>query len=282
MLARVASVLLLAASSCNPNVVDAVTEPSAEPPPTMPTTAPTGTVPEPPPANPLATTLLHRYSFGGEGEVVIDAIGAAHGAAVGAELDGSGQLVLAGGSTGQHVDLPDTIISGLTAATLEAWVTWSGGGRWQRIFDFGASTAGPGLPGADGTSYLFLTAQAGDNTRGYGAGALRAAYSLDGTDDEDTCQAPAPLPEGVPTHVALVIDPTLELMALYQDGVLVKECAFARPLALIDDNNCWLGRSNYIKDVAFAGSFDEFRMYKAALDADQIAESFKAGPDAAP
>ena len=60
------------------------------------------------------------------------------------QLDGDGKLTIAGGASDAYVDLPNNVIgsgSGLTNATLEAWVTWTSAGAvaddQQRIFDFG-------------------------------------------------------------------------------------------------------------------------------------------------
>lgn len=259
--------------ACDANVVDAVLEPPvvAEPEPE----------PEPEPLSPLQTSLLHRYSFSGEGVRVLDSKGAAHGDAIGAQLVGDGHLALAGEHTAQYVDLPNGMISGLTELTVEAWLAWQGGGPWQRIFDFGSSSAGEGSAGPTGTSYLFLTTEAVDGVRQL-PGALRASYSENGVEDEDICHAPAPFPVGVATHVALVIEPTAQAIRLYQDGLLVSDCFLARPLSLIEDVNNWLGRSNYVADLDFGGSFDEFRIYAAALTAEELAHSFVAGPDAKP
>jgi hypothetical protein len=257
--------------ACNANVVDAVRDP---PPPVV--------VPDPEPVNPLTSSLIHRYSFDGEGESVLDSKGAAHGEAVAVLLGGDGQLALQGERSAQFVDLPNGLISGLSSATFEAWLTWQGGGDWQRIFDFGSSSAGEGLPGPTGTSYLFLTTASGEDLSRALPSALRAAFSENGVVDEDICHGPAPFPIGVATHVALVIDPTSEAMTLYQNGALLADCFLARPLSLIDDVNNWLGRSNYVADVDLSGSYDEFRIYGAALTAAEIADSFTAGPDAKP
>ena len=43
------------------------------------------------------------------------------------------------------------------------WVTWNGGGAWQRIFDFGTSDGGEGNSGT-GQKYLFLTPSSGAGT----------------------------------------------------------------------------------------------------------------------
>jgi hypothetical protein len=270
--------LFLAAAACEPKVVDAVRNPP-----------PVETPVETPP--PLASSLLHRYSFNGLGSVALDSIGAAPGPIVNASLAGTGSLTLTGAHSLEYVNLPNDIISGLNDATFEAWLTWNGGGPWQRIFDFGNSNGGEDMPVIvpgttmntyGGTSYLFLTANAAtDAARGLESG-LRVAYSLNGVGDEDVCFGTETLPKGVPTHVAVVIDSKAETIALYQDGALIDECPLSRPLSEIDDVNNWLGRSNFTADQDLAASYDEFRIYTTALTAEQIADSFKFGPDAKP
>jgi Concanavalin A-like lectin/glucanases superfamily len=257
--------LLLGAAACNPHAVDAVQDPLPEPPSVV--------------ASPLESSLLHRYSFDGDAAVVLDSKGAAHGQLLGAKLPGDGTLPLAGEHTGQYVNLPNGIVSGLTDATFEAWLTWNGGALWQRIFDFGNSSGGEDMPGADGTSYLFLTTKAAPETAQLPA-TMRVAYSQNGVEDEDYCSLSMPFPSSVETHVAVVIDHAAKSMALYQDGVLLRECPLARPLSAIDDVNNWLGHSNYKPDVDLSGIYDEFRIYGAALSAAQVEDSFVAGPDA--
>jgi hypothetical protein len=277
---RTLTLLLLGAVACDPNVVDAVSEPPAPPDMT--------------PVSPLKSSLIHRYSFEGEGTEAADSKFQAHGRIVGTSLSGTGSLPLAGAKSLQYVDLPDGIVSKLTDATFEAWLTWNGGQAWQRIFDFGSSAFGedPYAP-ADapaegpttfgGTSYLFLTPNAGPDTgRPYPTG-MRVAYSRNGVGNEVVCYASEqPFPKGAEHHVAVVVDASAETIALYQDGALVKECRLTRPLSDIDDVNNWLGRSNYTVDDELDGTYDEFRIYAAALTAKEIEDSFNAGPDAKP
>lgn len=267
--------LALLALGCDAQVVDAVREPPpAEKPPDPP---------EPPePPSPLVTSLIHRYSFDGSGSLALDSKGAAHGQLVGVQLDGSGSLPLAGERSGQYVNLPNGIVSGLDNATFEAWLTWQGGGPWQRIFDFGSSNAGEDTAGSTGIRYLFLTtASTTDGLRDLPP-ALRVAYSQNGVADEDICQGTEAFPIGMPTHVAVVIDHDQRLMVLYQAGQLVAQCSLTRRLSAIDDVNDWLGHSNFAADADLGASYDEFRVYSAALSAEQIADSFAAGPDAEP
>jgi len=264
---RLCFLSLWALLGCDANVVDAVREPLPVP---MPSTS--STTPVPPP-NPLETTLLHRYSFEGTGTEVRDAKGASHGTLLGTELPGTGQLPLEGARTGQYVDLADGIISGLSNATFEAWLIWDGGGAWQRIFDFGSSSGGEDMAGSTGISYLFFAASSTP-------GPPRLVFSRNGVDDEQICAAPDAFPIGVLTHIVAVINRTERRMAIYQDGELAADCPLERPLSDINDVNNWLGHSNFIADVDLAATYEEFRIYGAALSATELRASFAAGPDA--
>lgn len=230
--------------------------------------------------SPLATSLLHRYSFDGDGDVALDSRAAAHGQVVGTKLGGDGTLPLDGERSGQYLNLPNGLISPLTDATFEMWLTWKGGEEWQRIFDFGSNSSGEDVQGAAGKSYLFLaTSSTPVGTR---PAVMRVAYALDGPTDEEICNSPASLPTDVLTHVAVVIDSGADTMALFQDGAPIAECPLKRRLSAINDVNNWLGHSNFQRDVDLAGTYLEFRVYDAALTPAQVAESFAAGPDAQP
>src|SRR5690606_4846715 len=124
----------------------------------------------------------------------------ADGAIVNATVATEGELGLAGFDTEQYVDLPNGVIDGMTDATFEAWVNWSGGAVWQRIFDFGNSYAGEDVQG-DGSTYVFLTPS-------HTYGSLWLAYSVDGPDEETVLDAGMQLPIGTTSHVAAVIDDT--------------------------------------------------------------------------
>src|SRR5687767_13508129 len=84
-----------AALGCDANVVDAVRAAPPEPEPE----------PEPEPLSPLETSLIHRYSFDGDGTLVFDSKYAANGEVVGTTLSGDGTLSLLGKESVQYVDL---------------------------------------------------------------------------------------------------------------------------------------------------------------------------------
>ncbi|MEP7052976.1 MAG: LamG domain-containing protein [Pseudomonadota bacterium] len=233
------------------------------------------------PASLGALCLAHRYQFDGSGTVATDSIAGANGAGtiVGAQLSGTGSVVLLGASSEQYVSLPRNLISALgDSATFEAWVTWPGtGGDWQRIFDFGVSDAGAGQIGKAAGS-VFLTPRAS------GSG-FRGAITPSDFSEETVAGIDTALPTSVLTHVALVVDGAGGKLSLYRDGVVQGTGASIPPwvrLGLLNDANNWLGRSQYQGDEGFAGTLHEFRIYSRALTANEINASFTAGADMLP
>jgi hypothetical protein len=230
----------------------------------------------------LKSALVHRYDFEGTGATVSDRVGTAHGSVQGASLSqvaGKGVVVLGGGTTGAYVDLPNGLLSSLSSATLEAWVTWGGGNPWQRLFDFGDSTAAsPEDTPASGKSYLFLTPLT-DEASG---GTLRAAYSLSGgaVTAETRVDSVGPLPQTL-SQVAVVVDAVNGKLQVFVAGQNVGEQAFSGSLSQINDVNAWLGRSQYAADEELTATFHDFRIYAAALSPQQIATSFAGGADPA-
>jgi hypothetical protein len=228
----------------------------------------------------LVAALVHRYDFEGEGTVVSDRVGTAHGEVVGAATLSRGVLVLEGGADGSYVNLPNGLLSQLTSASLETWVTWSSGtAAWQRVFDFGdSSAASPEDNPANGKSYLFLTPM----TDAGSGGLLRAVYSLSGGSAmaETRVEGPSSLPLAL-AQLMVVVDSASGRLLLYVDGAPVGEQASALSLSSIHDVNCWLGRSQYAADPELGATLHDFRIYDAALTPAQIAASFAGGPDPA-
>jgi hypothetical protein len=218
-----------------------------------------------------AAALVHRYSFDGTGQEIVDSVGSAHGMVVNAELSGSGTVMLAGGTSDQYVDLPNGIFSSLASATLEVWVTWDGGDEWQRVLDFGASTGEEGTQNESAGCLTLIPA---------GPTNLRTSYHAAST-DASFIVGDAPLPTGTMSHLAVVLDRVASLFYLYRDGVEVGQATLPGPPSLINDINNWLGRSQYSQDPDFNGTYHEFRIYDVALSASDIRASFEAGPDAA-
>jgi hypothetical protein len=224
----------------------------------------------------LVSALVHRYRFDGTSTTITDAKGDQDGLLQGTTLGGNNQLDLAGGSSNQFVDLPNGLISGLTDATFEVWLTWSGGSIWERIFDFGDNSSATEGNQGTGKTYLFLT------PRSSGAGgAMRVAYSTNGSGSETQIDASSELSTTGIHHVVVVVDDTGDMLRLYLDGAEAGSKALSGSLSGIHDINNWLGRSQYSSDAEFGGTLYEFRVYDTALSAGQVALSFGDGPDPA-
>lgn len=224
----------------------------------------------------LKGLLLHRYDFEGSGTAVRDRVGVAHGAVARgstlSKLDGKGVVLLGGGDVGAYVDLPNGLVSSLKNATFEAWVTWGGGSAWQRIFDFGDSTASvPENNQAGGKTYLFLTPKSA-------SGVVSFAFSLSSVPQEVDVNGSAALPQSL-RQVVGVADDDGDKLLLYVDGAKVGEHAWTAHLSQINDVNVWLGRSQYANDSELNAVYHEFRVYGAALSAAQVAATFQAGTD---
>ncbi len=239
--------------------------------------------------------LVHRYSFDGVGTTVLDSIGTANGAVVGASLTGQGTLTLVGltGDQAQYVVLPHGLLRELHDATFETWINWAGSAAhdgtrtpWQRIFDFGEGTSGiegEQASGGDALSYLFLTPQTEPRTATE-APSTRVAYQVPHNPQSvylETVINTSPLPIDVETHVGVVIDSRARRISLFVNGTIVGATDLIQddPLSYVYDINDWLGRSQFPADVGFTGTFLEFRIYAVALTAAQIQASYDAGPD---
>ncbi|MBN1609850.1 MAG: LamG domain-containing protein [Polyangiaceae bacterium] len=220
-----------------------------------------------------ADCLAHRYTFDGSGTAVVDSVGSDDGTVKYATLSGDGELVFSGGTAmgnATYVDFPDGILSSLTNATLELWVTWGGGAAHQRILDFGDYTQS--AFDTSGKSYVFLTPK-------HSVGTARVSFSLRGSDYATNVDASAALSIGQMSQVAVVFGAGTNNFRLYVNGVSQKSAAMPGRLSAINDVNNWLGRSQFNDDPYFNGTIHEFRIYKVALTQEQIAASFDAGPD---
>jgi hypothetical protein len=229
----------------------------------------------------IEAALVHRYDFEGTGTAVMDRAGTAHGEIIGgamlSQLEGHGVLELGGGTAGPYVDLPNGILSQLTDASIEAWVTWRGGNNWQRLFDFGDSTSAmPENNPANGKSYLYMSPKSGD-------GFALTGYSLQGNSmgQELRVASAAALATSVLSHVLVVANSAAAKLTLYINGEKSAEQPWTGQLSSINDVNVWLGRSQYSGDHELNGVFHDFRIYDAPLSDLQVATCFAAGPDPA-
>jgi len=154
-----------------------------------------------------------------------------------------------------------------SALTMAAWVlVGSADNRgWQRVFDFGASSATPSI-------YLFLTTSRPDS----GAGNVRFTISRDGYSGEQVIDGTrlspfswhhlaVVLPEGSPYTGRLYVDGVLR-------GVNPNMTLHASDLGATDQN--FIGRSQF-PDPNFVGKIDDFRIYARALSEEEIGRLVK-------
>jgi hypothetical protein len=214
--------------------------------------------------------LIHRYGFNDatDSTTISDSVGTAHGTiSGGVTLDGS-QAFLDG--VDGYIDLPNGIVSGLTNITIESWITWNGGGTWQRIFDFGTSSNGEGQSGT-GQRYLFVSPRGGANVARF------VITGGSGGEERPVLDGPSAIPEdGSPVHVAVTYGPGVA--RLFINGRQVASGAYDTPLSAVEDVNVWLGRSNW-PDPYFSGTFNEFRIHNNILTGPQIGASAQGSPD---
>jgi hypothetical protein len=224
-------------------------------------------------ALPAAPSILHRYNFATGAN---DLVGTADGTLQGGAYISSGQVILNG--TGAYVQLPAGIISPLTSATFETWVTWNNStATWARIWDFGVDT----------TRNMFLTVQNGNNFVDPQAaiGTPRFAMTIGGNGSEQQVTATNPYPLGLETDIAVAIDAFNSTASLYINGVFVAQHATSislNPSNMDGDPNNYLGKSQYPADPFLQGSIDEFRIYNGAMTTNDAMASYLAGPDVVP
>lgn len=207
--------------------------------------------------------VIHRWSFNGD---TSDSVGGADAILMGnAAVDGS-QLQLDGNGSYAVLPIGDDLVN-LTNLTIEGWATWTRPdvSFWERIFDFGNDTV----------ENFFLTPYGGNRR-------LRVAITINGGGDEEQTIAGFAFPKNVEGHFAVVIDADNGIHYLYFNGqpaaitygTQITTYQFDFPMM-----NNFLGKSQY-NDPYFMGSINEFRVYNSALSADDVYNSFLAGPDA--
>lgn len=238
--------------------------------------------------------IRHRYSFNSPaGEELIpgiepDLVGSADAVTWGAQYLGDGTMELNPSETEPgidpdqgYVDLPNGIISALNNGSFEAWVTpTSGGGNWQRVFDFGTTNQGEKdetLLTADdsynGEDYIMLT-------RKIGASNI-FQYEMNPPGGRPPMIITSPVfEEDVEYHLVGTYDSFGQSMALYVDGIEVGSLETdGTLLSQLPDVNNWLGRSNWRGDAFAYANFNEFRVWEGVLPALRIAINTATGPD---
>ncbi|MCW5552652.1 MAG: hypothetical protein KIS67_10910, partial [Verrucomicrobiae bacterium] len=169
-------------------------------------------------------------------------------------------LELAG--DGGHVELPSGIFAGLTEATVEGWVKWSGFGRYSRFFDFGQGGQLMGVYNVENTATLAFET------------------SLSNYTTLDQARATNHLRLGDWVHIAAVSGPGG--MKLYADGELVATHPSTNSFATIGNGRNYLGLPNThdfilpnwnFTDAPFRGQMDEVRIWNSQRTAEEIRQN---------
>nr|WP_199701797.1 LamG-like jellyroll fold domain-containing protein [Jiangella rhizosphaerae] len=182
-------------------------------------------------------------------------------------VDGAGDghaIDLPGGaptSTGAYVRLPRQILDGATDLTVSTRIRWDGTtAPWQWIYALGTNT----------TRYLFSTPYNGD-------GRLRTAVTTGGGGAEAQVTGGAALPATEWKTLTVTLDTAADRITTYLDGAAVGSASTTIGagdlLTATATSAGFIGRSFY-QDPLFAGAVDDFRVYRAALTPEQVAEDF--------
>jgi hypothetical protein len=172
------------------------------------------------------------------------------------------------GAGGGYVTTPAPVGLVQDAITIATWVkpaSASSSQNWARIFDFGSGT-GTNVP------YFYLTSRAGDAT----GAPPRFGISMIGhvTTGEQRIEGSSPLTANVWTHIAVVLPAGATYTGtLYIDGAVAatNNAMTIHPSDIGVTTQNWLGRSPFTSDPYFSGSLDDFRIYRRALSAAEIA-----------
>lgn len=178
---------------------------------------------------------------------------------------GTGALNLTGtATTGGYATVPNIQSQIPAAVTIACWVNVRSDQVWQRVFDFGTMAATPVI-------YMFLTTNQGMTT----PSSVRFTMSTTGNAMEQVIDmaTPATLPLNTWHHVAVVLPAgSTYTGTLYIDRVVAGSTAgmTLHPTSIAMPNS-FIGRSQWTNDPYFNGYVDDFRIYRRALTAAEIA-----------
>lgn len=223
-----------------------------------------------------AATLVSRYSFNEtSGTNATDSVGG-YTATLrgGTSFDGAGKAVLNG--TNSYVNLPSAQLGGLTAVTLDAWLSFTVPNNNVHLFsiDNGSGTG-------SGGSYLRYNLFDSGNGNG-GTNYFEGIVGWGGNNLHGGSVLPT---NNTQVHVTLVYDPVNGVKSIYVNGVLSSTYSGSlSALSSYPQNVFTLGRSPWANsgDPYLKGSINEFRVYSGVLSDSEIATNDTAGPDTIP
>lgn len=149
--------------------------------------------------------------------------------------------------------LPNGILDGIGDVTVACWVRITTLATWSRVFDLGSGTG----------ASMFLTPRSS-------AGTARFAITTAGAGAEQRINAPAALPAGAWTHVAVTLQGNLAVLYVGGAEVARNTAVTLRPGSIAASSQNYLGRSQYAGDPYLNGALDDFRLYSRALSAAEV------------
>jgi concanavalin A-like lectin/glucanase superfamily protein/F5/8 type C domain-containing protein len=153
--------------------------------------------------------------------------------------------------TGDYVNLPAGIASGLSDFTISAWVNPATTTDWTRVFDFGTGT----------TAYMFLTVNAGSGPR--------FAITTSGGGGEQQLTSNTQLPLNTWSHLAVTLSGNTGTLYVNGTAVATNTNMTLHPSDLGNTTQDWIGRSEY-GDPYLNATVDDFAIYNRALTASEI------------
>jgi hypothetical protein len=164
-----------------------------------------------------------------------------------------GNAVVFNSASSQYATLPAGLVSTLDNFTISTWVKPTTLANWARVFDFGTGTA----------TNMFLTLQSG------ATGKPRFAIKVNNS-AEQILDAPDALATGVWAHIAIRLSGGTGTLYVNGAAVATNNAMSFKPSSMGNTTQNYLGRSQY-PDPYFHGAIDDFRIYRSALSAADIA-----------
>lgn len=170
-----------------------------------------------------------------------------------------------GATAGGYVSIPTLGALAPDAVTITCWVYVTSDSSWQRVFHLGVEATSP-------LKYMFLTTHQGATS----PPSMRFVITTTGTGMEEDINmtSPALLTPNAWHHVAVTLAAgSPHTGTLYIDRVVAgtntKMILHPSDLGTTDEN--YLGKSPFGQDPYLNGTIDDFRVYRRALTAAEIA-----------
>ena len=225
-----------------------------------------------------ANFLNHRYSFATSytnatttNTYVPDLVGGADGTNNGDAYVTNGALVL-DGTAGTFMQLPAKLFNATnaTALTVEFWAAYGVNANNAYVFSFGYTNfiIGSGIVGIDYVNFSPHNASGNGLYISPSDSSFAQSVTNAGTLD------------GATWHVACVIDPPDQTLAIYTNGVLEAiNTNMTVNLANVNDVLSYIGASLFVADPYLNANIDELRIYNGALSGLSIKQSDAQGPN---